>query len=507
MITAVAPRFVESTLKQLDAPSGPLQRDPLLVLAYHPMLARVGETIALSRVTELSRLAPSLMTASGDDAGPLDDPFVSRQPIRLVRRDDGAVDVVNTTVELIVDGAGVPAGATQRIAAHDIARGVPIVVAGRVVLWLTTACEPRGADELGMFGASNAVHALREDIRAEAGARGPVLIRGESGSGKELVARALHAIGPRAQGPYVSVNVAAIPAAVAVSELFGHERGAFTGATERRAGYFERAHRGVLFLDEIGELPEAVQPMLLRVLESGEIQPIGGAPRTVDVAVVAASDADLPAAVRAGRFRGPLYYRLSAAKIAVPPLRARGADVGILLARFLVEALPAELADGTTAPALWLPAPLVAALIRAPWPGNVRQLRSAAHRLAQLARGGRTATLDTLEALGIDDVDEVAAARAQEPPQGGAPIDDDRLIAALRTHRFQLARTAVALGISRTHLDALIARSGRVRKAKQLARDEIAACIAELGDDLDAIAARLEVSPRGLRLRMNQLGL
>jgi DNA-binding NtrC family response regulator len=138
----------------------------------------------------------------------------------------------------------------------------------------------------------------------------------------------------------------------------------------------------------------------------------------------------------------------------------------------------------------------------------VRQLRSSAHRLAQLARAGRKVTLELLEALGIDDVDEVAAAReAHEPMRGGAPIDDDRLIAALRAHRFQLARTAAALGISRTHLDALIARSGCVRKAKQLERNEIAACIAELGDDLDAIAARLEVSPRGLRLRMNQLGL
>ncbi|HSS00934.1 MAG TPA: sigma 54-interacting transcriptional regulator [Kofleriaceae bacterium] len=504
----MAPRFVDSTLKQRDAPGGRLRPDPLLVLAYHPMLARVGETMELSRVTELSRLAPSLMTASGDDAGPLDDPFVSRQPIRLVRRDDGAIDVVNSAVKLIVDGAVVRAGATQRIAAHDIARGVPIVVADRVVLWLTMACDPHDADELGMFGTSEAMHTLRDAIRAEAGARGPVLVHGETGSGKELVARALHAIGPRAQGPYVGVNVAAIPAAVAVSELFGHERGAFTGATERRAGYFERAHRGVLFLDEIGELPEAVQPMLLRALESGEIQPIGGAPRTVDVAVVAATDADLAAAVRAGRFRRPLYYRLAAAEITVPSLRARGADVAILLARFLLDALPAELADGTTAPTLWLPAPLVAALMRAPWPGNVRQLRSAAHRLAQLARAGRTATLDTLEALGIDDVDEVAGARdAHEAPRDGAPIDDERLIAALRAHRFQLARTAAALGISRTHLDALIARSGRVRKAKQLARDEIAACIAELGDDLDAIAARLEVSPRGLRLRMNQLDL
>ena len=201
------------------------------------------------------------------------------------------------------------------------------MLASRVVLWLTTDHDPRGADELGLFGASTAVHALRAQIRDAAGSRGPILVQGETGSGKELVARALHAIGPRAGGPYVGVNVAAIPAAVAAAELFGHERGAFTGAADKRTGYFERAHTGVVFLDEIGDLPDAIQPVVLRALEAGEIQPIGGAPRTVDVVVVAATDADLEAAVRAGRFRGSLFYRLASTVIDVPPLRARGADI------------------------------------------------------------------------------------------------------------------------------------------------------------------------------------
>jgi two-component system nitrogen regulation response regulator GlnG len=258
----------------------------------------------------------------------------------------------------------------------------------------------------------------------------------------------------------------------------------------------------VLFLDEIGDLPEAVQAVVLRALESGEIQPVGGSPRTVDVVVVAATDADLTAAVTAGRFRGPLFYRLASTVIDVPPLRDRGADVALLLARLLCDALPAELADRTTDPSPWLPAPLIAQLLRAPWPGNVRQLRNVAQRLAQLARAGRTATLDQ---LGLDELDLEPGA---EPAAGpAAPIDDDRLVATLRAHRFQLSHTAAALGISRTHLDALIARSGRLRKAKQIERDEIAALAAELGDDVDAIAARLEVSPRGLRLRMKQLGL
>ena len=495
------PQFLGSTLEPRDPSGEASTRAPMLVLAHHPMLARIGETLALDRgVTEISRLAPALCGDDGRATGPLDDPFVSRTPIAVRRLGREVIEIASSGVELAVAGVAVPAGGVHRVTVGELARGVPIVLGNRVVLWLTTAHDRRGAADLGMFGCSAPVHALRAAVRAAASSRGPILVRGETGSGKELVARAIHAAGPRAGGPYVGINVAAIPAAVAAAELFGHARGAFTGATETRTGYFERAHAGVLFLDEIGDLPEPVQAVVLRALESGEIQPVGGSPRTVDVVVIAATDADLAAAVTAGRFRGPLYYRLASTVIDVPPLRDRGADVALLLARWLCDALPAELADRTTDPSPWLPAPLIAQLLRAPWPGNVRQLRNVAQRLVQIARAGHTATLDE---LGLDDVEPDAA-----PETAPATlVDDDRLVAALRAHRFHLSHTAAALGISRTHLDALIARSGRLRKAKQLERDEIMACAAELGNDVDAIAARLEVSPRGLRLRMKQLGL
>jgi len=346
-------------------------------------------------------------------------------PFTVRRFGREGIEIANPGVDLTVGNVAVPAGGVHRVAGADLARGVPIVLANRILLWLTTDHDPRGADDLGLFGYSVVVHALRAAVRDAAGARGPILVRGETGSGKELVARALHAIGPRSGGPYVGINVAAIPAAVAAAELFGHARGAFTGAGEARAGYFERAHGGVPFLDEIGDLPDAIQPVVLRALESGEIQPVGDAPRAVDVVVVAATDADLGTAVSAGRFRGPLFYRLASIVIDVPPLAGRGADIALLLARFLCESLPAELADRTADPAPWLGGALVAALIRAPWPGNVRQLRNAAQRLAQIARARRTAALDQ---LGIDEVDgEVAAAhrpsasrdRAVEVGHGG----------------------------------------------------------------------------------------
>jgi two-component system, NtrC family, nitrogen regulation response regulator GlnG len=486
-----APRFVETTRKPgTPLPARGASAEPVLVLAHHPALRRVGELLSLrDRVTQVARLVGEL------DTGPLDDPFISRQPIELHRTAASTFTIANPHgVDVAIAGVPLAANATREVA---VAGGIDIVLGGRIVLWLTASHRRVAGDDLGLTGGSTVMHALRAEIREAAALPGPVLVTGETGTGKELVARALHACSPRARAPFVAVNVAAIPAAVAAAELFGHEKGAFTGATERRPGYFERAAGGTLFLDEIGDLSDAIQPMLLRALDQREIQPLGGTPHPIDAFVVAATDADLTAAVSANRFRGPLYYRLAATTIAVPPLRERGADIAVLLARCLLDVLPAELADTTLEPSPWLPAALVAELLHARWPGNVRQLRAVAQRLATFARQHR---IPTLAELGLDDPDD-------EPlPPSTEPITDDRLVGALREHAFHLSRTAEALGISRTHLDALIAKSARVRKAKDVSREEIQACAAELAGDIDAMAARLEVSPRGLRLRMRAMG-
>jgi len=494
----MAARFVETTREREQASRPELRHEPMLVLAHHPQLSRAGELLALERhVTEVSRLAPPWTGPDGADAGPLDDPFVSRQPFAIRRLARGGVEITNDHgIALAVAGAAVQQGSIRRLSTDELARGVELVIGDRVVLWLASDLRHE-RDDLGLSGCSAAIGVLRAEIREAARLAGPVLVVGETGAGKELVARALHAASARRGGPFVAVNMAAIPAAVAASELFGHARGAFTGADEARAGYFERAAGGVVFLDEIGELPEAIQPVLLRALESGEIQPVGGQPRRVDVAVVAATDADLEAEVAARRFRGPLYYRLAATTVRVPPLRERRGDIAVLLARFLMMQLGPEHVDQTTAEHPALPARLVADLLRRPWPGNVRQLQHAASRIAQRMQAGAPVELAELG----DGFDEPV------PELAGAAIDAARLVATLRAHRFQLNHTAAALGISRTHLDALIARSPQLRKAKDLARDEIAACAEALGGDLDAMAARLEVSPRGLRLRMRQLGL
>ena len=211
-----------------------------------------------------------------------------------------------------------------------------------------------------------------------------VLVRGETGTGKEFVAELLHAQSARASGPLVRFNCAALPADLADAELFGHVRGAFTGATANRPGFFAEADGGTLVLDEIGELTLAVQAKLLRALQEGEIQPVGsGRVEKVDVRLVAATNRDLAAEARAGRFREDLYYRLAVVELVVPPLRDRRDDVPALAAEF-ARYYGEKFGMGPLA----LDPELVEALAREPWPGNVRQLENTIARLAALSTGG-----------------------------------------------------------------------------------------------------------------------
>jgi Nif-specific regulatory protein len=245
--------------------------------------------------------------------------------------------------------------------------------------------EPAGADAaLGaIVGESEPAVRLRKEIRkfAEAGAH--VLIHGESGSGKELVARALHALSARADKPFVTLNCAAIPEAMLESELFGHEKGAFTGAQKDRRGKFTLAHRGTLFLDEIGDLAAAAQAKLLRAIQEGEVQPLGAEkPTHVDVRVVAASHKDLAEEVRAGRFREDLFYRLAVVELRVPPLRERGEDIGLLATTFL-----AATARRLGKSVVGFSAEALAALAAYRWPGNVRELQNEVERAAIVAEG------------------------------------------------------------------------------------------------------------------------
>jgi DNA-binding NtrC family response regulator len=210
-----------------------------------------------------------------------------------------------------------------------------------------------------------------------------VLLEGESGTGKELFARALHALSPRADGPFVAINCAAIPETLLETELFGHEKGAFTGASARKPGKFELAHRGTLFLDEIGELPLSLQPKILRALEEKQFERVGGTlPLKVDVRVVAATNRQLKAAVAARQYREDLFFRLSVFPIVIPPLRERTRDI-ITLARYFIDRFCRELNKRP----LGLSPSAEQELLAYPWPGNVRELQNCIERAAILTEG------------------------------------------------------------------------------------------------------------------------
>ncbi|MBN2196570.1 MAG: sigma-54-dependent Fis family transcriptional regulator [Polyangiaceae bacterium] len=266
-----------------------------------------------------------------------------------------------------------------------------------------------------IVGQSSALRRVLEVAAQAAPSSATVLILGESGTGKELIARTIHAQSVRASGPFVAVNCAAIPESILEAELFGYERGAFTGAVGRREGRFAKARAGTLFLDEIGELSPAVQVKILRVLQEGEYEPVGGDTARADVRIVAATNRNLQAEVEAGRFREDLYYRLNVIAVTAPPLRARREDVPLLVDHFL-----GVYCKKNGRARLTIPPEVLRKLTDYSWPGNVRQLENVVERAAVLCRG------DTLS-LG-DLPEEIVAAASAAPSQltfsVGTPLEE-----------------------------------------------------------------------------------
>ena len=265
-----------------------------------------------------------------------------------------------------------------------------------------------GFDEI--VGASAPLKAMLKEVRQVAPTDATVLLTGETGTGKELVARAIHALSPRRERTLVKVNCGAIPAGLVESELFGHEKGAFTGALQRRIGRFELADRGTIFLDEIGELPLDAQVKLLRVLQEGEIERVGSTrPIRVDVRVIAATNRDLAVEVTEGRFRPDLYYRLNVVPIRVPPLRERRGDIALLVRHFL-----AQYHRKFGKPLRGITADGMARLERYPWPGNVRELQNVLERAAVLARGPVVSIPELLRTVGPPGADDFATLEEAE---------------------------------------------------------------------------------------------
>lgn len=308
---------------------------------------------------------------------------------------------------------------------------------------------PRGGDDDdGLIGESLVMRHLKAVLGKIARSDAPVLITGESGTGKELAALSIHRQSRHAKGPFIPVNCAALPPHLAASELFGYEKGAFTGADQRRIGRIQAAEGGSLFLDEIGDLPLDLQAHLLRFLQESTVDPVGGRrPVKVDVRVIAATNVPLRRAVAKGRFREDLFYRLNVLTVEMPPLRERGDDVERLCRAFL-----ARLSREMGKPVHGLMDDALALIRGHDWPGNVRELLAALRRAVVMADGNRIRAAD----LGLTGRETADAAEAKSLERARRETDESMIRRALAASGQNITRAARTLGVSRVTLYRLI---------------------------------------------------
>jgi transcriptional regulator with GAF, ATPase, and Fis domain len=415
-----------------EAPGGGRGRGPVRRLSI--AVARGRDA---GKMFEPEADASATVGTSADNDLVLVDPTVSRYHLELSPSADGIVvrdlDSTNGTFAgaVRIHQGVVPPGAQLRIG------DTLLVVDGASA---ASARAPENETLPGMVFVSDAMKAVARRVRALAPAPTSVLVHGETGTGKELVARSLHDLSLRAKLPFVVVDCASLPPTLLEAELFGHERGAFTGADRARAGAFERAQGGTVFLDEIGELPLAAQGALLGVLERRRIRRVGGDKEiAIDVRVVSATNRDLRGEVNRNAFRADLFFRLAGARVVLPPLRDRADDIAPLAAHFAM-----EMTGGTG-----IADEDIAALAAQHWAGNVRELRSAVERAI------------TFGAAGIDDETSPAEAAAIPPSRG-----EDAPVA-----RYRDAKAQAVEAFERSYLAKLIARAeGNASEAARLAK-------------------------------------
>ncbi len=302
-----------------------------------------------------------------------------------------------------------------------------------------------GFDRSGIIGKSAALTQVLDTVARVAPTDAPVLILGENGTGKELIAQAIHANSPRAKSPFVMVNLGGISQSLFESEMFGHTKGAFTGAVAARKGRFEMADKGTIFLDEIGDLDPASQVKMLRVLQQHTFEPLGDSrPRKVDIRVVCATNADLPAMVADRRFREDLYYRINLITLKLPPLRERREDIPLLVRHFA-----AQNAKATGGETPEITADAMQWLSRQPFPGNIRELKNLVERTMIVTGGER------LDAADFERSATVSDNRHTAPTLEGATLDDlerSAIAGALKKHGGNLSKAAESLGITRQSL-------------------------------------------------------
>lgn len=465
-----------------------------LTIVWHPDPARIGEqfvTGAQGRsAVELSRYAP-LFCRPGGPPLPLGYAGVSREPLRVGRDALDNVSLQLPSSRMVVELNGKVISGSVHLDSAQVGAG-QVLALGRSVLlclhWMTAL--PKHNPAPGVTGVGSSAVTIRDQIRMVAPTDMPVLLLGESGTGKEIVARAIHAMSKRGDAKLVAVNMAAMNEALAPADLFGAVRGAYTGAQAERKGWFAEADGATLFLDEIGNAPASVQPMLLRVLEGGDYRPLGAAQdRRATARLIAATDQQLDTA----GFNQALLRRLEGFSLALPPLRSRREDFGVLIL---------DLLDDPKA-AMRLSCGLVSELACFDWPGNIRQLARALQRAMLLLDAdtvpqfGQLVREPTGTTGSVNGGGKCAApGRTRRRP---AELSQNDILDAMVRHAWTIGHAAVALGVSRPTLYKMLDRHPDIRRAQHIPSAEIDRALAASDGDVARCAALLKTPAEPLR--------
>jgi len=518
-------RNVEPTLRSVVAsPASGTQTQVLtLTIVFHPDTRRIGESTPFdkpgkSNTRILGRCVPCFKPlGEGWSATALNDRYVSMEALRL-HYSRGEIVITRDSSACRAQVGGRELNDEVRLSRAQLAAGVPIVLGGRIVVLLRLLSPlrqtaNRALPDKSMLGGSAYMAKLKAQIALLAATDFDVLIRGETGTGKELVAQALHAASNRAAAKMVAVNMAAIPATLAPTLLFGSARGAFTGADKASAGYFSQAEGGTLFLDEIGETPAEVQSQLLRALQQREIQVVGGPIRKIDLRLISATDARLEE--QSCDFKAALHHRLAQSEIQLLPLRQHPEDIGDLLLTFIDKAV-ASLGRPPIFPLAESPPKLIAMwaelfhqFVTYQWPGNIRELDNFAQQVALVSELGPVIPeLIQLRMAGHDTADkEAEAPAATSRALTSEDYSDQEFLEGYKDADYEVVKTARQLGLSRQAVYRRISEFPGLCLASELSDDQIRAALISYGDDLTATALRLRVSRVALRERIRSVAI
>ncbi|MEM9353986.1 MAG: sigma 54-interacting transcriptional regulator [Planctomycetota bacterium] len=433
--------------------------------AYHRLSAFLAKTVLGDGQAVMARnVMDDSQLGNRDSQGEILSTSVICAPIRLGERVLGIIHLYSTDVDRPTDPEDLEftlaVADTVGVALQNLNKRQELAENLNLIRTENVQLRERLGAESEIVGSSEVMDRVEQQIQRAAPSRATVLIRGESGVGKELVARAVHFSSPRSKGPFVCLNCAALSETLLESELFGHEKGAFTGATDRKIGKFEQSHKGTLMLDEIGEMSPSIQAKFLRVLEGHPFERVGGSEQIkVDVRVIAATNRDLEKDVAEGEFRRDLYFRLHVLEILVPGLRKRPEDIPLLAEHFLrrYNEETGRKLQGFTPRAM-------EELLRYRWPGNVREMKNVIERAVVLARGDFVdhgdLVLSTLKTAGDTEIriDADRAAPGQYEPLSLADVERAHILRTLNSTGWNKSKSASILGIERSTLDRKIRR-------------------------------------------------